>query len=1133
MPRHCLRLSRAFACLALSTILAACGGGGSGNDNPGGGLPPPPPTTPTAAFTSAATATAQAPVAFDGSGSASADGSALSYSWDFGDGTRGGGARIAHAFAKAGAASVKLTVIDGAGRSGSTTQPITVAAAAAATGAVVVHLAVADAAGTAVAAVAITRAGTTDTLGTTDASGLADVTLDRGTPFALRLVKGGYADQILPVNLPATTGTNARLTAVLHARDAAQTLADAHAGGTLIGRDGATITLPPDALLTAGGALATGAVPISMTAVDPTLTAGGGFPGTFTGVEADASAAPIASFGTVEFVLGDPAARMNLAPGKTATVELPLYALRQFDGTTLAAGDAIPLWSLDDNTGLWVQEGTGIVVTSATSPSGFAMRATVSHFSWWNSDYRFKFYPPEPYCIPDPDFEGDVDYDQFGEGATICNFEGDIVYGSGSPESTRRMRVAALTPSEKYAGFSATIVAKAGAGQTQYLPLPPGLDSQISVTALNGTWVGSVVVNGQAGVGAPVMIKMHPVHVTGPAPEAVTMPFDITRGTQPAQVGRFTFAATTTGQYARLRADPAVGTTQSGTLRLLQGTTVLSTATYSAAAEGVVLYALPTTGTYMIEVQADQTGTTRLRGELLGGAQTASLPFPADTTVSVPVYASYSGGFDVSAPAALHLAALVTNGNSKGELRVFAPDGSVLWSSSGQNYNTASYADILLPGAGRYTFFATTSDGSALELELQTAPISWGQQGAAQQVYDLFSMADLVADRNGKPVMGFVRQPQVGQVRTAELLLRRFTGSTWEDVGPVITLPQPCNAPAHQYSFAFDSTNTPTVAYATSSPSPDYGYFVVVRKLVGGAWQGVGSNGGVLPGANLVMDGNGYCNDRIPPRVVIDAADRPVVAYQGAESGPLSRVQRFDGNAWGPLASGSDDRFTGTFTHDLAVGPDGTLWFSQTSFGDNSMQVRRFDTAAANWVFAGPNSGKLPETGTDGWSFHRIRFDSAGRPVVGGMIGILDSTGATSSTGVAVYRFNGTTWSTTGGYQLPDSYINQLYAAFAMSGDTAYMAFFNQYRDDSASSNTLVQKNTPAGWTPVGVGTDGSLNGYLASGGFTPAASRRNTGDARIVVVGSDVYLAVTRATPPSTGGADTVVEAVLLKLAR
>jgi hypothetical protein len=52
----------------------------------------------------------------------------------------------------------------------------------------------------------------------------------------------------------------------------------------------------------------------------------------------------------------------------------------------VAVGETIALWSLNAATGVWTQEGSGTVVASAASPSGRALRATITHFSWWNGD---------------------------------------------------------------------------------------------------------------------------------------------------------------------------------------------------------------------------------------------------------------------------------------------------------------------------------------------------------------------------------------------------------------------------------------------------------------------------------------------------------------------------------------------------------------------------------------------------------------------------------------------------------------------------------------------------------------------------------------------------------------------------
>ena len=48
------------------------------------------------------------------------------------------------------------------------------------------------------------------------------------------------------------------------------------------------------------------------------------------------------------------------------------------------------MWHFDEKLGLWLEEGTGTVVESETSPVGLAVQANVKHFSTWNWDFKFQ-----------------------------------------------------------------------------------------------------------------------------------------------------------------------------------------------------------------------------------------------------------------------------------------------------------------------------------------------------------------------------------------------------------------------------------------------------------------------------------------------------------------------------------------------------------------------------------------------------------------------------------------------------------------------------------------------------------------------------------------------------------------------
>ena len=97
---------------------------------------------------------------------------------------------------------------------------------------------------------------------------------------------------------------------------------------------------------------------------------------------------------------------MQLAPGRKATIEIPIYIAKNRDGSAVKAGDVFPLWSLNERTGTWIEEGSGSVVAAA-SPSGFALRGEVTHFSWWNHDqFLFPLARPKPKCLVDTNADG-------------------------------------------------------------------------------------------------------------------------------------------------------------------------------------------------------------------------------------------------------------------------------------------------------------------------------------------------------------------------------------------------------------------------------------------------------------------------------------------------------------------------------------------------------------------------------------------------------------------------------------------------------------------------------------------------------------------------------------------------------
>ncbi len=219
---------------------------------------------------------------------------------------------------------------------------------------------------------------------TTNAQGRGSLDLPAGATVTLKLSGPGKAEQFKVVTLPAGT-TDAYLIAQLKDRAAAQTLTSAELGGTVSGSNGTSIQLPADALVDGTGQAVTGSIQATLTPVDIASDDVGAFPGLFAGTQVGGTRVSLVSYGVAEFVLTQGGQELQLAPGKAATIEIPLYASLNPNGSAVTPGQLIAVWSLDEVTGLWTEELDGTVVAS-TSASGLAVRAAISHLSWWNVD---------------------------------------------------------------------------------------------------------------------------------------------------------------------------------------------------------------------------------------------------------------------------------------------------------------------------------------------------------------------------------------------------------------------------------------------------------------------------------------------------------------------------------------------------------------------------------------------------------------------------------------------------------------------------------------------------------------------------------------------------------------------------
>ena len=140
------------------------------------------------------------------------------------------------------------------------------------------------------------------------------------------------------------------------------------------------VELPADGFVTESGAAYNGSVVAQSVYLDPDNdTFSEEMPGDLSAVRTDATEAQLISYGMVAVELTDATGnKLQLAPGKTATLIFPVP--EKFKGGTLPA--SIPLWSFNEETGLWEEEGAATL-----NGAGDAYVGTVTHFSWHNLDY--------------------------------------------------------------------------------------------------------------------------------------------------------------------------------------------------------------------------------------------------------------------------------------------------------------------------------------------------------------------------------------------------------------------------------------------------------------------------------------------------------------------------------------------------------------------------------------------------------------------------------------------------------------------------------------------------------------------------------------------------------------------------
>lgn len=139
---------------------------------------------------------------------------------------------------------------------------------------------------------------------------------------------------------------------------------------------GVEISMPDGALVGNDGRRAVGPITSSLATLNPTRRA---LPGNYRAMTASGDSTELLSFGAVYAEFRDSAGRLlNLAPGAKAELVIPVP-----DGQAASAQPTIQLWSYNEETGQWIEEGTANLVMTATGP---AYVGKTKHFSTINMD---------------------------------------------------------------------------------------------------------------------------------------------------------------------------------------------------------------------------------------------------------------------------------------------------------------------------------------------------------------------------------------------------------------------------------------------------------------------------------------------------------------------------------------------------------------------------------------------------------------------------------------------------------------------------------------------------------------------------------------------------------------------------
>ena len=210
----------------------------------------------------------------------------------------------------------------------------------------------------------------------TSASGyfrIVDAALDKNTSL-VTAEKPGYFKAFRTFN--ATSGVNQVVIKLLK-KNLTATI-DANTGGEVILPNGAKISLSQNGFITESNGISyNGNVNVYASYIDPKSSdINQTIPGSFMANDKNNKRVSLISYGMMAVVLESTSGeKLQIAKNSTAKLTVPIPSSIQS-----SAPSTISLWYVDEQTGLWKEEGTAV-------KKGGNYEGEVKHFSFWNCDY--------------------------------------------------------------------------------------------------------------------------------------------------------------------------------------------------------------------------------------------------------------------------------------------------------------------------------------------------------------------------------------------------------------------------------------------------------------------------------------------------------------------------------------------------------------------------------------------------------------------------------------------------------------------------------------------------------------------------------------------------------------------------